>query len=53
MTKIIDNLQRIQQQVDEACKKVGRDPKEVTIVAVTKQVTTERAQEALAAGLQH
>lgn len=53
MTKIIDNLQRIQQQIDEACKKVGRDPKEVTIVAVTKQVTTERAQEALTAGLQH
>lgn len=53
MTRIIDNLQSIQQKIEEACKKVGRDSKEVTIVAVTKQVTTERAQEAIAAGIDH
>lgn len=53
MTRIIDNLQSIQQKIEQACKKVGRDPKEVTIVAVTKQVTTERAQEAIAAGIDH
>lgn len=51
MTRIIDNLQSIQQNIDAACAKVGRNPEEVTIIAVTKQVTTERAEEALAAGI--
>lgn len=53
MTRVIDNLQRIQQNIDAACAKVGRNPEEVTIIAVTKQVTTARAEEALAAGIHH
>lgn len=53
MTLIIDNLKDIQLNINAACEKVGRDPKEVQIIAVTKQVPTERAEEALAAGLIH
>lgn len=53
MTLIIDNLKDIQLNINAACEKVGRDPKEVQIIAVTKQVPTERAEEALATGLTH
>lgn len=53
MTRIMDNLQSIQRNIDTACAKTGRNPQDVTIIAVTKQVTTERAQEAIAAGIHH
>ncbi len=48
-----ENLANIEQQITEACERVGRDPKDVRIVAVTKYVTEERTREALAAGVQH
>ncbi|MGM9966716.1 YggS family pyridoxal phosphate-dependent enzyme [uncultured Rummeliibacillus sp.] len=51
MTLIIENLQDIQQNIENACLKAGREPSDVTIIAVTKQVSTERAIEALEAGL--
>jgi pyridoxal phosphate enzyme (YggS family) len=51
MTLIIENLQDIQQNIANACLKAGRETSEVTIIAVTKQVSTERAIEAVEAGL--
>jgi PLP dependent protein len=41
----------IRQQINEACQKVNRSPKDVTLIAVTKYVSTERAMEAVAAGI--
>ncbi|MGX9133584.1 YggS family pyridoxal phosphate-dependent enzyme [Rummeliibacillus sp. JY-2-4R] len=53
MTLIINNLHDIQNNIVAACKRAGRNVSDITIIAVTKQVTTERAIEALEAGLTH
>ncbi|SDJ73923.1 YggS family pyridoxal phosphate-dependent enzyme [Sediminibacillus albus] len=47
------NLHIIQQDIRDACQKANRDEHEITLIGVTKYVTIERAQEALAAGVQH
>ncbi|MBM7654054.1 YggS family pyridoxal phosphate-dependent enzyme [Neobacillus cucumis] len=49
--KVVENLKRINQQINEACQKVNRSIKEVTLIAVTKYVSIERAEEALDAGI--
>ncbi|MEH7415477.1 YggS family pyridoxal phosphate-dependent enzyme [Neobacillus drentensis] len=49
--KVVENLKRIHQQINEACQKVDRNSDEVTLIAVTKYVSIERAQEALDAGI--
>lgn len=51
--RVIENLKHIQSNIEEACKKSGRSPGEVTIIAVTKYVSVERAQEAVEAGILH
>lgn len=52
MAKIIDNLQLINKKIEDAKKKL-QQPQNVTIIAVTKQVSTERAFEAIEAGIVH
>jgi PLP dependent protein len=49
--KVEENLKSIQEKIDEACKRSGRNPDEVTIIAVTKYVSAERAKEAVSAGI--
>ena len=49
--KVSENLEVIQNQIAEACAKVNRSPEEVSVIAVTKYVSAERAQEALEAGV--
>ncbi|MFE7152796.1 YggS family pyridoxal phosphate enzyme, partial [Heyndrickxia sporothermodurans] len=49
--KVSENLSIIKENIDIACKKSGRNPDEVTIIAVTKYVTTERAEEAVETGI--
>ena len=49
---IADNIQRVQERIANACARSGRDPGEVTLVAVTKQQTVEAMLAAVAAGLQ-
>ncbi|WP_251549078.1 YggS family pyridoxal phosphate-dependent enzyme [Neobacillus muris] len=51
--KVAAKLEQIRQQINEACRKVNRNPDEVTIIAVTKYVSTERAKEAVEAGILH
>ncbi|OZI13303.1 YggS family pyridoxal phosphate-dependent enzyme [Bacillaceae bacterium SAS-127] len=51
--KVIDNLKDIQKNIEKACQKVDRDPTDIKLIAVTKYVSTERAQEALEAGIVH
>lgn len=47
---VSNNLQQIQSKIAQACDKVGRDAKEITIIGVTKYVTIERTKELLATG---
>ncbi|WP_337193879.1 YggS family pyridoxal phosphate-dependent enzyme [Pontibacillus yanchengensis] len=46
-----DNFKAIQHKIQEACQRVNRIQDEVTIIAVTKYVSIERAQQAIAAGV--
>lgn len=51
--QVSDNLSSINKEINAACSKVGRRPEEVKIIAVTKYVSIERAQEAFDAGVTH
>ena len=51
--KVSENLEVIQSQIAEACEKANRSPEEVRIIAVTKYVSAERAQEAIEAGVRN
>lgn len=46
-----DNLTTIQNNIKSACEIVNRSIDEITLIAVTKYVTIERAEEAIAAGV--
>lgn len=48
---IAENISKIRQEIREVCKKVGRDPEEITIVAVTKTIPVEKIKEAVSAGI--
>ena len=48
-----ENLRQINEQINEACKRAGRHPDDVSVVAVTKYVSIERALEAKDAGILH
>lgn len=50
---VLSKLKTIEQQIKLACEKSGRSQDEVTIIAVTKYVSVERAEEALNAGIHH
>ena len=47
------NVALVRRRIDAACQKVGRDPAEVTLLAVSKMQPPEAVQEAAVAGLQH
>jgi len=51
--RVTDKLANIQKQIEKACERSGRSPEDITIVAVTKYVSVERAKEALDAGIIH
>lgn len=48
-----ENLQQIQANIIEVCRKTNRDPNEIKLIAVTKYVSTETAQSAIEAGIKH
>lgn len=50
---IRDNLQRIEEQIQNACIAAGRQREEVTLMAVTKTVPPERINAALACGIRY
>ncbi|WP_160720124.1 YggS family pyridoxal phosphate-dependent enzyme [Bacillus sp. USDA818B3_A] len=49
--KVVENLNRIKQKINEACQIVNRSSEELTLIAVTKYVSINRAKEALDAGI--
>ncbi|MBN8191541.1 YggS family pyridoxal phosphate-dependent enzyme [Bacillus sp. NTK074B] len=50
---VSENVKAIKENIQSACKQSGRSPEDITIVAVTKYVSIERAEEALEAGILH
>jgi pyridoxal phosphate enzyme (YggS family) len=50
---IAENLQHVQERIAAACARAGRDPAQVTLVAVSKTHPAELVLEAIEAGLQH
>ncbi|MFY2308009.1 YggS family pyridoxal phosphate-dependent enzyme [Lysinibacillus fusiformis] len=53
MTKILANLNKLNDLIAAAETRVNREANNVQIIAVTKEVSVERTQEAIAAGLTH
>ncbi|MGN4126304.1 YggS family pyridoxal phosphate-dependent enzyme [Lysinibacillus sphaericus] len=53
MTKILTNLYKITEQIQAAQKSANREHDNVQIIAVTKEVSVARTQEAIEAGLMH
>lgn len=51
--EIAANLARVQERIAAAARRVGRDPKEITLVAVTKTVPVEAITIAYNLGLRH
>lgn len=51
--KVEDNLKHIQSEIREACERSNRNPDDITIIAVTKYVSAERANEAVEAGIKN
>ena len=47
---IAENLRAVQARVDAAARAAGRDPKEITLLAVSKTKPAELVREAYAAG---
>ena len=48
---LIDNYNRIRKSIDETCEKCGRDPKEVTLIAVSKTKPLSDIEELAACGV--
>jgi len=51
MSTIKENLLRVTERIERAARRVGRDPKEIKLVAVSKTVEASRIQEAIEAGV--
>lgn len=49
--RVADQLRHINERINEACNRSGRSPEDVTVIAVTKYVSIEKAQEAVDAGI--
>ncbi len=51
MMRVSENLATITNRIEEAASHAGRNPNEIKIIAVTKYVSMERAEEAVEAGI--
>src|SRR4030065_559930 len=50
MSAIRENLLKVTERIEKAARRVGRDPKEIKLVAVSKTVEAARIKEAIEAG---
>jgi len=53
MADIRDRFLQVQEKIASVCRRVGRDPAGITLVAVTKYSTVDQIREAIAAGITH
>lgn len=51
MTMVMENLMEVRKNMEKACRRAGRDPKEVTLIAVSKTKPLSMLQEAYEAGV--
>jgi pyridoxal phosphate enzyme (YggS family) len=51
MSSVRENLLRVTEKIEKAALNVGRDPKEIKLVGVSKTVETDRIKEAIEAGI--
>src|SRR4030066_1786817 len=51
MSTIKENLLKVTERIEKAARRVGRDPKEVKLVAVSKTVESARIKEAIEVGV--
>lgn len=47
------NLEELQKNIREVCENIDRSPAEIKIIAVTKYVSNDRAEEAVQSGVKH
>jgi pyridoxal phosphate enzyme (YggS family) len=47
------NIERMNERIERAAARAGRDAADITLIAVTKTVTSDRVAEAYAAGVRH
>jgi len=48
---IADNIRGVRERIAQACAKAGRDPAQITIVAISKNRSAEELGEAIQAGI--
>ena len=48
---LIDNLTKVRERIREAALRVGRDPRSIKLVAVTKQAEIDKVREVISAGV--
>jgi pyridoxal phosphate enzyme (YggS family) len=48
---IKENIDDIMKRIESTCKKAGRNPKDITVIAVSKTVESDRAKEAVEEGV--
>lgn len=53
MTNVQQNLEMINANLNNACTRAKRNPSDVTIIAVTKEVSVERTEEVIQSGIMH
>lgn len=53
MSKLQQRIQEIEHTIQNACDVAGRDRSEITLIAVTKDVASDRAKEVATAGISH
>ncbi|MFH1314436.1 MAG: YggS family pyridoxal phosphate-dependent enzyme [Candidatus Eisenbacteria bacterium] len=51
MSSIVENIKDLNERIEDACARVSRGPKEITVVGVTKTVEPARIQQAVDAGM--
>ncbi len=53
MSELTERMAAVNERIKQACSRVGRNPNEVQVVAVTKYVDVEKTQEVLQGGFSH
>lgn len=53
MGKLQERIQHIEREIQAACERSGRNREDITVIAVTKQVSTERTKEVIDSGILH
>ncbi len=50
---IQENIQQVHSNISTICQRLGRNPKEITVIGVTKFAPVDKIEEAAASGIQH